>query len=77
MNSQDDYEHWLQTFKSFKEYAEAKVKKDDANISAENLEKFRMNLLTNHVSSSIYKIFADKTTYEEAINLLNNVYVNP
>ncbi len=64
-NAQDaskSWRHWLATFENFV-----------AVIPGEEVNK--LNVLINYVSSDVYQLFCDAATYDEAINLLKNLYV--
>ena len=64
-NAQDaskSWRHWLTTFENFVEA-----------IPGEEVNK--LNVLINYVSSEVYQLFYEATTYDEAINLLKSLYV--
>ena len=64
-NAQDaskSWRHWLTTFENFVEA-----------IPDEEVNK--LNVLRNYVSSEVYQLFCQATTYDEAINLLKSLYV--
>ena len=64
-NAQDaskSWRHWLTTFENFVEA-----------IPDEEVNK--LNVLINYVSSEVYQLFYEATTYDEAINLLKSLYV--
>ncbi len=64
-NAQDaskSWRHWLATFENFV-----------GVIPGEEVNK--LNVLINYVSSDVYQLFCDAATYDEAINLLKNLYV--
>ena len=65
LNAQDaskSWRHWLTTFENFVEA-----------IPGEEVNK--LNVLINYVSSEVYQLFYEATTYDEAINLLKSLYV--
>ena len=56
------WRHWLTTFENFVE-------------AIPNEEVNKLNVLINYVSSEVYQLFYEATTYDEAINLLKSLYV--
>ena len=65
INAQDaskSWQHWLTTIENFVEA-----------IPDEEVNK--LNVLINYVSSEVYQLFYEATTYDEAINLLKSLYV--
>ena len=61
------WKHWHRTFTNFLEAVEA------ANENAPN----KLNTLINYVSANVYDYIADASTYEEAITILQGLYVSP
>lgn len=59
-----DYQHWFCTFQNF-------ITTSQAN------EQEKLRLLINHVSSSIYDYISEVENYNEAVTILNNVFVKP
>ena len=62
----DEFKHWLKTFK---DYLDA--------LSAADLEPDKYKVLTNLVSSQVYRYFADVEDYDSAIGVLKELYVKP
>lgn len=65
------YRHWKKTFVNYMDVVCAAI--EDANVVA----KQKLYALTNSVSATIYEYFADKTTYDTAIVVLDNMYCKP
>ena len=61
------WKHWHRTFTNFLEAVEA------ANDNAPN----KLNTLINYVSANVYDYIEDASTYEEAITILQGLYVSP
>ena len=61
-NASKEYKHWKRTFEYYLEV-----------LPQENLDKLRV--LTNFVVPSVYEIFSDCSTYDDAISLLDNAYI--
>jgi len=62
----DEFKHWLKTFE---DYLDA--------LSAADLEPDKYKVLTNLVSSQVYRYFADVEDYDSAIGTLKELYVKP
>jgi len=62
----DEFKHWLKTFE---DYLDA--------LSAADLEPDKYKILTNLVSSQVYRYFADVEDYDSAIVTLKELYVKP
>ncbi|XP_055862342.1 uncharacterized protein LOC106074444 [Biomphalaria glabrata] len=62
--AQEKWLHWYETFKNFLSV-----------VTIENVDN--KQLLINYISPSVYQMISDKETYEEAIQSLNNIYVQP
>ena len=61
------WKHWHRTFTNFLEAVEV------ANENAPN----KLNTLINYVSANVYDYIADASTYDEAITILQGLYVYP
>ena len=61
------WKHWHRTFTNFLEAVEV------ANENAPN----KLNTLINYVSADVYDYIEDASTYEEAITILQGLYVSP
>ena len=61
-----NYRHWSKTFANYKEA----VKKKNADID-------EVSLLIAHVSPTVYAHIADEETYEDAIAVLEKLYIKP
>ena len=61
-NSAKAWTHWYKTFDNFME-----------SLTDPN----KLKLLTNFISPDIYAYIMDCTTFEQAINILKNIYVKP
>ena len=66
-DSAKTWKHWHRTFTNFLEAVEA------ANDNAPN----KLNTLINYVSANVYDYIEDASTYEEAITILQGLYVSP
>lgn len=64
-NAAHQWTHWNRTFKNFLEAAKVEEDKD------------KLNLLINYVSPAIFEYINECVTYEDAINILKNIYVKP
>jgi len=62
----DEFKYWLKTFE---DYLDA--------LSAADLEPDKYKVLTNLVSSQVYRYFADVEDYDSAIGTLKELYVKP
>lgn len=63
------WKYWLKTFESFM----AKIASNEKEITSED----KLNLLINHVSQSVFDFISESTTYEEAIDILNKIFIKP
>ena len=59
-----DWKHWVQTFKNFL-----------SAISQDEVDK--LGLLTNYVSPKVFESISECTTYDDAIETLQALYVKP
>ena len=63
--SSDGKRQWLHWHKSFTTYID---KMDGINDSE------KLDLLINHIDSSVYELISESETYNEAVDLLNSIY---
>ena len=61
--------HWKHSFGSFYDSLT-----DDQKAKP---EPFKYNLLVNHISANVYEYISDKDKYNEAIDVLQALYVQP
>ena len=66
------YKHWLKTFQCFLTSAEATRRNGDNEPQLNKL-----SLLFNYVSHRIYLYIEDSTTYEDAKQVLDRIYLKP
>ncbi|XP_046864362.1 uncharacterized protein LOC124458379 [Xenia sp. Carnegie-2017] len=64
-NAQDAARSWLHWFATFQNFVAA-IPNEEVN---------KLKVLVNYVSTDVYQLFCEATTYEEAIELLKNLYV--
>ena len=64
-NAAQHWKHWYRSFKNFLDAAKA--------TEAQN----RLNLLVNYVSPSIYVYISESLTYDDAIGVLESLYIKP
>ncbi|XP_046855910.1 uncharacterized protein LOC124449011 [Xenia sp. Carnegie-2017] len=64
-NAQDIARSWLHWFATFQNFVAA-IPNEEVN---------KLKVLVNYVSADVYQLFCEATTYEEAIELLKNLYV--
>ena len=64
--AEDDWKFWLKTFTNFVEA-----------MPQSEQELNRLTLLTVYLTARTYKLIANETTYDGAINTLRNIYVKP
>ncbi|XP_046845651.1 uncharacterized protein LOC124439469 [Xenia sp. Carnegie-2017] len=64
-NAQDAARSWLHWFATFQNFVAA-IPNEEVN---------KLKVLVNYVSADVYQLFCEATTYEEAIELLKNLYV--
>jgi len=69
-NAQDDYNHWKRTFTNFLAALEAQ---EEAKLTSSS----KVSILINFLSSAIYKLVSDKTDYDSAIKILDEIYIKP
>jgi len=62
--------HWLRTFERFITAVEAACNEDDPEMD-------KYGLLVNYISSDVYAYVEETIDYEEALTLLERVYVKP
>ena len=61
--------HWLHSFNSFYDSLTA--------TQRGKAEPFKFNLLVNHVAPHVFEHISDKNTFDEAIEVLQSLYVQP
>ena len=59
-----DWMHWFRTFTFFLR-------------SVEKTEHDKLELLINHVSPNVYEFISDAETYEDALAILQSIYIEP
>lgn len=62
-NAADEWTHWLKTFEDFLSATEFTTTGD------------KLKILTNRLSFKVYKLVQDSITYEDAIEVLNSIYI--
>lgn len=75
------YKHWKRTFTNYIEIVldstDASTTKTADGSKAADKSKQKLYALTNSVSSEVYEYFADTTSYEDAISVLDSLYTKP
>ena len=63
-SAEREYKHWKQTFENFL---------DECKASSNS----KLRCLTKYVSSNVYDYFSDSATFDEAIKILDGLYLKP
>nr|XP_037872947.1 uncharacterized protein LOC119629806 [Bombyx mori] len=71
--------HWRKTFENFIFVQKPAVSETDAQSvrPPEKWDSIKFQLLVNHISPNIYTYISEATNYEEAITILQKLYVKP
>ena len=64
-DSKRKWQHWIRTFTGYINSIEG--------VS----EKNKLNILINHVDTSVYEYISEAETYEAAITILHKIYIKP
>lgn len=69
---------WLHWRKTFENFIDASIKETgDDKAKLESINKNKLLLLLNHVSPNVYSYISDARSYDEAIKVLEKIYVKP
>ncbi|XP_045526419.1 uncharacterized protein LOC123715455 [Pieris brassicae] len=70
--------HWRKTFESFISVQKPTASETDAqSVPSSEWDSIKFQLLVNHISPNIYTYISEATNYEEAITILQKLYVKP
>ncbi|XP_045518605.1 uncharacterized protein LOC123710627 [Pieris brassicae] len=70
--------HWRKTFESFISVQKPTASETDAqSVPPSEWDSIKFQLLVNHISPNIYTYISEATNYEEAITILQKLYVKP
>ena len=64
-DSKRKWKHWIRTFTGYINSIEG--------VSEEN----KLNILVNHVDTSVHEYISEAETFEAAITILHNIYIKP
>ena len=70
------WKHWIKTFENFLASIEP-TQITNADGTTTNREPDKLSTLINYISSNVYELIADCTSYESSLEILKNVYVKP
>ncbi len=78
------YKHWKKTLSSYLETAlatptttgEPSAAPDAATIAATAAQQ-KLYTLINHISAHVFQLIGDATTFDDAVNLLDGIYIKP
>ena len=64
VNAAKEYQHWIRTFEHYVDV-----------LPSEGLDKYKV--LANYLSPQVYDYISEKTTYDDAVAVLQAIYVKP